>query len=99
MPKTILIISDMEFNSCTSSRTNFEAIRDQNKENVYECQQLVFWNVNRRKKNVPITKNDKGVALLSGASPRVIKPVLTNNIIPLRVMQDTIGVVRSAGIK
>lgn len=89
MPKTILVISDMEFNCC-GHLTNYETIKKAYKVSGYDCPNVVFWNVNGRSKNVPVTVNDKGVALISGASPSIIKSVLTDNISPIKIMDSTI---------
>lgn len=98
MPKTILVISDMEFDSC-ANLTNYETIKQAYKVAGYECPNIVFWNVNGRSGNVPVTINNKGVALISGASPSIIKSVLTNNINPVKVMLDTINKERYSVIK
>ena len=37
---------------------------------------LVFWNVDSRQDNVPVTQNEKGVILVSGASPTIFKMVM-----------------------
>ena len=89
MPKTILVISDMEFNSC-AQLTNYETIKKAYKVSGYKCPNIVFWNVNGRAKNVPVTINNDGVALISGASPSIIRSVLTDNISPIKIMDSTI---------
>ena len=98
MPKTILVISDMEFNSC-GRLTNYETIKQAYQVAGYECPQVVFWNVNGRTGNIPVTVNDKGVALISGASPSIIKSVLTDNISPVKVMDSTIETERYSVVK
>lgn len=98
MPKTVLIISDMEFDSC-AKLTNYETIKRAYKVSGYECPNIVFWNVNGRTNNVPITTNDKGVALISGASPSIIKSVLSNRINPLDIMNETLDKERYSVIK
>lgn len=98
MPKTILVISDMEFDSC-ANLTNYETIKQAYKVAGYECPNIVFWNVNGRTNNVPITTNDKGVALISGASPSIIKSVLSNRINPLDIMNETLDKERYLVIK
>lgn len=75
MPTTLLIISDMEFNSA-GKKTNLEAIRKQFEKSGYTMPNLVFWNVRAREKNVPANAHDKGVGLVSGASPNTIEAVL-----------------------
>lgn len=78
MPKTIYIISDMEFDQATrdNQKTNFEIIKQKYKEAKYDIPILVFWNVDSRQNNVPITQNEKGVILVSGASPTIFKMVM-----------------------
>ena len=98
MPKTILVISDMEFNYC-GRLTNYETIKQAYQVAGYECPQVVFWNVNGRTGNIPVTINDKGVALISGASPSIIKSVLTDNISPVKVMDSTIETERYSVVK
>ena len=98
MPKTILVISDMEFDSC-AKLTNYETIKQAYKVSGYECPNIVFWNVNGRTNNVPITVNDQGVALISGASPSIIKSVLYNEIDPITIMNKTLDTERYSIIK
>ena len=98
MPKTVLVISDMEFNSC-GRLTNYKTIKQAYNVAGYECPQVVFWNVNGRAGNVPVTMNDKGVALISGASPSIIRSVLTDNISPEKVMNATIEIERYSVVK
>lgn len=89
MPKTILVISDMEFDYC-GELTNYETIKQAYHVSGYNCPNIVFWNVNGRAGNVPVTVNDQGVALVSGASPSLIKAVLTGDIDPLNTMNSII---------
>lgn len=93
LPKTVLVISDMEFDSAEgySNKTNFEAIKLKFSEHGYKLPNIVFWNVNGRAGNVPVTVNDRGVALVSGASPSIIKNVLGNNINPVDIMLETLN--------
>ena len=82
LPKTIYIISDMEFDSASGSRygsgneTNFEVIKQKYEEARYEMPNLVFWNVDSRQNNVPVTENENGVILVSGSSPSTFKMVM-----------------------
>lgn len=79
MPKFILIVSDMEFDeaSSNSSLSNFENIRKQYQNAGYPMPTLVFWNVNSRNNHTPVTINDRGVVLVSGCSPVIMKYALT----------------------
>lgn len=76
MPKTLLIISDMEFNSAVRGNTNYEAIEQQYAAAGYTMPKIVFWNVNGRIGNVPVSASQKDVALVSGASPAIVQSVL-----------------------
>ena len=90
IPETILVISDMEFDEAGSGKTNFKYIKELFEENGYKLPNIVFWNVNGRVRNLPITIKDENVALISGASPSIIKAVLTNDINPVKIMDNVI---------
>ncbi len=90
LPKTILVISDMEFDEADDNNTNYEAVKKMFEKAEYKLPNLVFWNVNGRVGDVPIRYNDKGVALISGASPSIIKSILSNDIDPITIMNKTI---------
>ena len=96
MPDTIYIVSDMEFNSaCGRGLTNFELIKNKYESAGYKVPNLVFWNVNARNNQSPITKDDKGTCLVSGCSPSILKTLLSGNVIsPVDVMLDTINAER-----
>jgi hypothetical protein len=98
MPNTILIISDMEFDCC-GNMTNFENIKKQYEESEYKLPNIVFWNVNGRAGNVPISINDQGVALVSGASPSVVRGVLADDLNPEKVMNSIIETDRYSVVK
>ena len=98
MPKTVLVISDMEFDYC-GNLTNYEMIKKAYNISGYQCPQIAFWNVNGRAGNMPVTVNKQGVALVSGASPSVIKSVLGNNLDPITIMNETIETPRYNFIK
>ncbi|MBR0279767.1 MAG: DUF2828 family protein, partial [Synergistaceae bacterium] len=73
MPSSIYIISDMEFDYCTENAgmTNFEHAKKIFAENGYTLPQVVFWNVDSRNDQQPVTMNELGVVLVSGSSPRI----------------------------
>ncbi len=99
LPETIYIISDMEFDSACDTRTNFEVIKDKYNQAGYKMPNLVFWNVDARSgKNLPVQKNEQGVALVSGFSPVIFKTVVENKT-PEQVMLDTINSDRYSKIK
>ncbi len=81
LPQNILIISDMEFDSCGGRDLNkrlFEVIANDYARHGYKLPRLVFWNVNSRTKTIPVIENDLGVALVSGFSPSIAKLVMSS---------------------
>lgn len=98
MPTKILIISDMEFNSC-GRKTNLDVIKQKYEEAGYKMPTIIFWNVNGRMGNSPATVNDK-VGLVSGFSPSILKSILKGEIYsPTQLMLDTVDVPRYACIE
>ncbi len=92
MPEQIIVISDMEFNSAQNGRTNLDSIREQYKKAKYPMPQLVFWNVNSTQNNLPARADDKGVVLVSGASPSIFTSLLSGkNVTPIDQMLATLN--------
>lgn len=93
LPKTLYMISDMEFDCCTSNAglTNFQSAKKQFKQHGYTLPQVVFWNVSSRNLQQPVTQNEQGVALVSGCSPRLFQMVLSGNFSPYQVMIQTLS--------
>lgn len=92
MPSKVIIVSDMEFDSCVTNKetTNFKGIKDKYKASAYELPAVVFWNVNGRAGNNPIKAHNKNVALVSGYSPSILPSILGETISPIEVMMATI---------
>lgn len=77
MPSIVLVISDMEFDEPhIAGKTNFEAVEDQYRKAHYRMPLLVFWNVDARHNQVPVTKSEKNTFLVSGFSAETIGKVL-----------------------
>jgi hypothetical protein len=93
MPATLYIISDMEFNWCVrnASLTNFENAKRQYAKHGYRLPNVVFWNVQSRNKQQPVTMNEQGVALVSGCTPKLFSMVASGRIDPYSVMMDIVG--------
>lgn len=94
MPTMILIMSDMEFNSCTSRRndTSMDMIKRKYTEAGYTIPKIVFWNLCSRNKNSPVQKDEKNAFLVSGFSPAILKSVLTGkNSNPLELMLEVLN--------
>lgn len=81
LPKTVLIISDMEFDAARRGRggaisedTLFDTIRRKFEDLGYVMPQLVFWNVASRTNTIP--DYGKNISLISGFSPNALKAAL-----------------------
>lgn len=97
IPKSILIISDMEFDMATDANSGwgwgratypspsdalFKKIEQRYKNAGYQIPRLVFWNVNSRTNTIPVMENDLGVTLVSGFSLSIIKMVQSGELDP-----------------
>jgi hypothetical protein len=92
MPDTILIISDMEFNPAWMGKTNYETIQMMYENAGYVAPKIAFWNVNGREGNVPVNAKAPNVALISGASPAIVKNVLAGkDFTPQGIMLETLN--------
>jgi hypothetical protein len=94
MPEKLFIISDMQFDQACSSnkRSNFEQIEKKYRKAGYKRPELIFWNVNAYAKDTPVVFDDMGTAMVSGASPSILKSVLSGEVVtPLDVMLETVN--------
>jgi len=100
MPKYILVMSDMEFNACTNHDDSaMQMIERKFVEAGYSVPNIVFWNLNARQGNVPVKFDKKGVALVSGFSPSIMKSILAaESLDPVSVMMQTLNSPRYAVI-
>lgn len=96
MPSTLYIISDMEFDCCADDAdlTNFEYAKKIFAEAGYQLPRVVFWNVQSRNTQQPVTRNEQGVALVSGCSPRIFSMLKSGNLSPMGYMLDVLGAER-----
>ena len=96
LPSKIVIISDMEFDYCAENAdmTNFQNAKKMFEDNGYKLPELVFWNVNSRNTQQPVTKNDKGVALVSGCTPRLFSMIAGGIIDPYAFMLEVLDTPR-----
>ncbi len=100
MPSTLYIISDMEFDRCVqdADQTNFEYARKVFAKAGYTLPRVVFWNVQSRNRQQPVTQNELGVALVSGCSPRLFRMVAAGRLSPYDYMLEILGSERYAPI-
>ena len=100
MPSTLYIISDMEFDYCAEGAdlTNFEYAKKIFAAAGYQLPRVVFWNVQSRNQQQPVTQNEQGVALVSGCTPRIFSMLQSGILSPLGYMLDILGAERYAKI-
>ena len=93
MPSTLFIVSDMQFDIASSrnDKTNFEVMKKKFASAGYELPRVVWWQVDARQNNVPVTFSDAGVALVSGSHPSILKKICTTEFLtPLGLMLKAI---------
>lgn len=96
MPEMLLILSDMQFNSCTRFDDSAqEMIKRKYSKAGYEMPKIVFWNLSPYgNENTPVRYDDNGVCHVSGFSPAIMKAVLSvkelEDYTPFNVMVKTL---------
>ena len=95
MPKSLLVISDMEFNAATTSKGNwtfYESMKRNYRTAGYQIPNVIFWNVNSRNDCFQVTSEYEGVQLASGQSPSVFKSILSSSAFtPYELMLETLS--------
>ena len=98
LPKVVLLISDMEFNSCDRNyRSNFAAIKAKYTAAGLPMPVIVFWRVDVKVAQQPVTKHETGAILINGYSPSILKSILSmdieslESITPLNMMLKTVA--------
>lgn len=87
MPNEILILSDMQFDRCVQNPNNsaMDMIRDMYARHGYAVPNVIFWNL-RTGSGVPVKFDERGVALVSGFSPSLMKSLLNGDLTPMKMM-------------
>lgn len=97
MPTVMLILSDMQFDRCAKfDDSAMESIKRQYETAGYKTPVIVFWNLNSYG-NAPVKFNEKGVALVSGFSPAIMKAVLAadfDHLSPESIVRDAVCIER-----
>ena len=103
MPKTIVVISDMEIDQASGYKldhgniiTTMDRIRAKWNSAGLTLPKLVYWNVNAR--NNTILDEGPGVSFVSGCSPTIFKQVLTGKT-GIELMMEVLMSERYAPIK
>jgi len=100
LPSRLYVISDMEFDYCVCGGdvTNFEYAKQLFEAHGYRLPEVVFWNVASRNRQQPVKYNEQGVALVSGASPRIFSMMKAGVLSPYAFMLDVLNGERYAPI-
>ena len=101
MPENLIIISDMEFDYQRSrygksTNTLMENIELKWKQYGYKMPNLVYWNVDARQNNIPMTVKN-GVSLVSGMSPTIFEQIM-KGVTALDLVMDKLNSERYAPI-
>jgi len=93
MPERIFIVSDMEFNCCATNAdmTNFQYAKKIFEEAGYKLPKVIFWNVASRVQQLPVTKNEQGVTLVSGCNAKLFEQVLSDHADPCEFMREVLN--------
>lgn len=93
MPEKLYIISDMEFDYCSvnAKLTNFEYAKAEFERHGYKLPQIIFWNVASINMQQPVTKNEQGVALVSGCSPHIFAMLSKDMLNPYSYMLEVLS--------
>jgi len=95
-PKIILIVSDMEFNATLGYGTNFEAIKEKYANAMLELPTIVFWRVDIKNIQQPVTQHESGAILINGYSASIMKLMCSmdiksiQDITPLNMMHKAL---------
>ena len=99
MPAKLYIISDMEFDCCShADMTNFRSAQKMFAAFGYVLPQVVFWNVQSRNRQQPVTKNEQGVCLVSGCNAQIFSMLKNDSLDPYQFMMQILTAERYAVI-
>jgi hypothetical protein len=93
MPTLLIILSDMEFDmGIKSNVSGQELIEKMYDEAGYKLPNIVYWNLHTSNTNIPVKYDKRGVSLVSGFSPSLLKTILGGfDYAPEKLMLDVIG--------
>ena len=102
LPKSIIVVSDMEFDAARgfygrSNNTLMENIAMKWAQHGYQMPNLVYWNVQARQDNIPMTVKD-GISYVSGFSPVLFEQIMKGKT-AFNLMMDKLNDERYACIK
>lgn len=96
LPRVIFLVSDMEFNSC-DRHVNFDLIKAKFIAAGIPMPTIVFWRVDVKVPQQPVTMHTSGTVLVNGYSPSLAKTILSmdldslQSITPLSIFQQAVN--------
>ena len=101
MPEAIVIISDMQFDSCVEDGNNptaYKMITEMYNDAGYPVPKIVFWNVAQQDYgNLPVTQHKHGAVLVGGCKPGLFEQILAGKT-PLDFMMQVLNGERYSSI-
>lgn len=103
IPTNVLILSDMEFNSCVRDNTGYYTVKNTLFRDIeqkwinagYKMPRVVFWNLCSRTGTLPVNQHENfPVALVSGFSPAICKMVLSGELDPFKCLVEQLNTER-----
>ena len=96
MPKSIIVISDMEIDYCGNRDwTFYDNMRARFAAEGYDIPNIVFWNVNSRHDVFHADSKRRGVQLVSGASVTTFRSLLSViGMTPVEAMESVLNAER-----
>lgn len=97
LPDAVLVLSDMQFDQCSTGnfdreRTNDQAIKQKFKAKGYIPPKRIYWNLAAAKVDFPVKSFELNTALVSGFSPDLLELFLeTGDISPFDIMKKAIN--------
>lgn len=92
LPELLYIISDMEFDmGVNPDKTVFEDAKEKFEDYGYKLPQVIYWNVAARNEQYPVRMNEKGTALVSGASPMLFSHMMSHDLSPFTLMEQILN--------
>jgi Domain of unknown function (DUF2828) len=99
MVKRLFVFSDMQFDQADQTgqnsgawETNHDAIARAYAEAGYDVPEIVYWNLAGELETVPVEAERKGVALMSGFSPAMMKVFMGEDVLDDVLDDDTVMV-------
>ena len=92
LPTSLVIISDMEFDTCTEGKLFYDEMKERYAKAGYKLPNVVFWNVNSRQDTYHASFDTPGVQLASGQSPHVFETLVEGvNLTPYQYMLEVLN--------